>query len=54
MSENGVGFKPAQAVVWLKHKFPEGVGATDFPNDKQIKTKFSALKRAFKDASEAI
>ena len=41
-SENGVGFKPAQ--VWLKDKSPEGVGATDFPSDKQIKTKFSALK----------
>ena len=49
-----MGFKPAQDVVWLKEKFPEGLGATDFPIDKQIKNKFSALKREFKEASEDI
>ena len=36
-STNGVFSSPAQAVVWPKNKFPEGVGATNFPSDKQIK-----------------
>ena len=47
-------FKSAEAIVWLKEKIPEGVGATDFPSDKYIKTKFSSLKRSFKEASEDI
>ena len=54
LSENSLGFKLSQAMVWLKEIFPEGVGATDFPCDKQIKNKYSALKRAFKEASEDI
>ena len=42
--ENRVGFNPEQARVWLKGKFPEVVGGTDFWSDKQIKNKYSALK----------
>ena len=42
--ENGVGFKPYQAMVWLKEKLPEVVGATELPSAKYIKNNYSALK----------
>ena len=45
---------PVQSVVKTKGKPPEEVGATNFPSDKQIKTKFSLLKQSFKKASEDI
>ena len=44
-SKNGVGFNTEQAMVWLKEKIPEGLGTTNFPSDKYIKTKLSALKQ---------
>ena len=46
--KNSVCSKPSHAVVLMKVKFPEGVGSNDLPSDKQIKTKLSALKQAFK------
>ena len=52
--DNGTGFKPSHSVAWLQNKFFEGVGATDFPSDKQIKNKYSTLKQGFKEASEDI
>ena len=42
-NENGVGLQTDQAVVCPKGNPPEGVGTTDFPSDKQIKYKYSAL-----------
>ena len=52
--ENGVGFKPSQAVVCLKDKFAEGIGATYLPCDKQNKNNYSALKNSFKESPEDI
>jgi hypothetical protein len=52
--ENGAGFKPRQAVVWMKDKFPDAVNVADFPSDKQIKSKFSALKRTFRDPPDVV
>ena len=49
-----MGFKPVQAMVWIKYKFPERVGETYFPSYKQIKIKFPELKQEFKEASEDI
>ena len=33
-SDNSMGFKPVQADMWLKEKFPEVLGANNFPSDK--------------------
>ena len=50
----GVVFKTSQAMVYLKVKFLEEVGTTDFQSDKQFKKHYSALRITFKESSEDI